>query len=139
MLFLFKFYSFVFSFFGLHCSSFFLSQHTLVQNRKRCQTSFAKSFTLFPLQVFLVFLSPGLHRTFCSALLLSPFFCQFFSFSFFAKNQMCLTLKIMAQYMIYVTHRKNLINKNTARVCLQTRVCNFSFLAKCQTVTHLLH
>ena len=29
--------------------------------------------------------------------------------------------------MIYVTHRKNLINRNIARVCLQTRVNTFLF------------
>src|SRR6185369_17930655 len=98
MLFLFKFYSFVFFFFSLHCSSFSLSQYILVQNRKRCQTSFAKSFTLFlPLGVFGIPVpwSP-LDLLFCLTTF-SPFFRQFFSFSFFAKNQMHLTLKIVVQ------------------------------------------
>src|SRR6185369_2139870 len=96
---------FLFKFFPLFSSSLvrsavlsILSQYTSTQNRKRCQTGIAKSFPLFPFSG--VFGTPVLWLSsdllFC--LLSFPLFLlPVFPFSFFAKNQMCLTLKIVAQ------------------------------------------
>src|SRR2546423_8932536 len=98
MLFLFKFFSFVFFFFGLLCSSFFLSQHTFTQNRKRCQTSLVKSFSLSsPLGIFVILILWLSLDLLFYIFVLSSFFLLVSSFSFFAKNQMHLTLKIIAQ------------------------------------------
>src|SRR2546423_4837595 len=99
MLFLFKFFFLCFLLLWSALWLFlFLSQHTFTQNRKRCQTSLAKSLPFFPsLGVFgtpVLWLSSDL--LFCLFVLFS-FFSSVFPFSFFVKNQMHLTLKIMTQ------------------------------------------
>ena len=127
MLFLFKFFSFIFSFFGLLCGSFFFKLTYLYSEQKKMPNQSCKviftflSFRCFQYSHSLVIIRPSV-LPFCFFLFLFVSFLQFFS-----KNQMCLILKIVAQQMIYVTHRKNLINRNIARVCLQTRVSTFLF------------
>ena len=129
MLFLFKFYFFVFFFFGLHCDSFFLSQYTLIQNRKRCQTSFAKSLPLFPcLSVFgisVLWLSSDL--LFC-LFVLSPFFLSVFPIFFFRQKpdvfdpENCGTVDNLRN-----TQKES--NQQKHRTCLFTDACqHFPFL-----------
>src|SRR5256714_15484667 len=99
MLFLFKFFFLCFLLLWSALWLFlFLSQHTFTQNRKRCQTSLAKSLPFFPsLGVFgtpVLWLSSDL--LFC-LFVFSPFFSSVFPIFFFHQKLMRLTLKIVAQ------------------------------------------
>ena len=104
----------------------FLSQHTLTQNRKRCQTSLAKSLPLFPSLVFLVLPSFGCHQTFCSAFL---FFPSVFPIFFFRQKPDVFDPENHGTVDdLHNTQKES--NQQKHHTCLFTDACcHFSFLA----------